>query len=77
MERRGFVIDTQEGFASTISDCDVSLFARLVEYCLGGSGTRRTGGSCLHKLVDDAGYPAWGQVPPPPAFRTYLPMVVQ
>jgi hypothetical protein len=33
-------------------------------------------GSGLHKLADDAGRPAWGQVPPPPAFRVYLPMVV-
>ncbi len=34
-------------------------------------------GSGLHKLTDDAGRPAWGQVPPPLTARVYLPMVVK
>ena len=34
-------------------------------------------GSGLHKLADDAGRPAWGQVPPPPTPSAYLPMVVR
>jgi len=34
-------------------------------------------GSSLHKLADDAGRPAWGQVPPPPEARVYLPLVVK
>jgi TolB protein len=33
-------------------------------------------GSGLHKLADDAGRPAWGQVPPPLAFHVYVPLVV-
>jgi len=77
MVRQGFVIDTHEDCASTISDCDLSLYARPVEFCLGGSGTRRNGDLGLHKLADDASCPVWVQVPPPPVFRLYLPMVVQ
>jgi hypothetical protein len=34
-------------------------------------------GSGLHKLVDDAGRPAWGRVPPPLTARAYLPVVVR
>ena len=34
-------------------------------------------GSGLYKLADDAGRPAWGQVPRPLTPRAYLPMVVQ
>jgi hypothetical protein len=34
-------------------------------------------GSNLHKLADDAGRPAWGQVPAPPAASVFLPMVVR
>jgi hypothetical protein len=34
-------------------------------------------GSGLHKLADDAGRPAWGQLPPPPTPRAYLPMLVR
>ena len=34
-------------------------------------------GSGLHKLANDAGRPAWGRVPPPPAARVYLPLVVR
>jgi len=34
-------------------------------------------GSGLHKLLDDAGRPAWGQVPPPLTPRAYLPMVAR
>ncbi len=34
-------------------------------------------GSGLRKLADDAGRPAWGQVPPPLTARVYLPMVVK
>jgi hypothetical protein len=33
-------------------------------------------GSGLHKLVDDAGRPAWGRTPPPTS-RIYLPLAVQ
>jgi len=32
-------------------------------------------GSGLHKLADDAGRPAWGQVPPPLAPSNFLPVV--
>jgi hypothetical protein len=34
-------------------------------------------GSNMHKLADDAGRPAWGQIPPPLTPRAYLPMVVR
>ena len=34
-------------------------------------------GSGLHKLADDAGRPAWGQIPPPPTPRAYLPLAVR
>ena len=34
-------------------------------------------GTGLHKLLDDAGRPAWGQTPAPLNRRTYLPMVVR
>jgi hypothetical protein len=37
----------------------------------------RRDGSGPHEFVDDADRPAWGQVPPPLAFRVYLPMVVR
>jgi TolB protein len=33
-------------------------------------------GSGLYKFADDAGRPAWGQVPPPSAFSVYLPAIV-
>ena len=34
-------------------------------------------GSGAHKLVDDVGRPAWGQVPPPLTPRAYLPMLLR
>jgi TolB protein len=34
-------------------------------------------GSDLHKLADDAGHPAWGQVPPPLTPRVYLPALMR
>jgi len=34
-------------------------------------------GTGLRKLVDDAGRPAWGRVPPPPKARVYLPLAVR
>jgi TolB protein len=34
-------------------------------------------GSGLRKLADDAGRPAWGQVPPPPTPRAYLPLMLR
>lgn len=33
-------------------------------------------GSGLHKLANDAGRPAWGRIPSPPAFSVYLPAIV-
>ena len=33
-------------------------------------------GTGLHKLLDDAGRPAWGQTPLPPAYTVYVPVMV-
>jgi hypothetical protein len=34
-------------------------------------------GSGLHEFISDAGRPAWGPVPPPPAATLYLPLVLR
>jgi hypothetical protein len=73
---RGYFIATREGLWVDIQIA-MPILARPALHCLGGPGSGRAGGSVLHILVDDAGCPAWIQVPPPPGFRAYLPMVVQ